>query len=1255
MGGQVAAPFFMEEAVLDESEIANTEPANTGDNTGNNNDIPAHNPPVAADYGIDNLIEIDEDTDLIIDVMSECSGDGIFFEEIIYPIDGNKNHEAIFDVDDLGNVTFTPKPDYFGTDTFRYVIRNNNDESDEGEVIVNVNAVNDEPVWIATRISNATQGQEYTFDLKEIVDDPEDDRLTFTATVLPGWFTLSEDGIIKGTPQNDDVGPIEFIVSVDDIQDNPTIILDIPVVTTHELRLIVINVNDEPAANDYNTQTNEDEILIIDKADIITNSCNDIDGDALFIEDIPTQTLRIGDVVDNGDGTITYTPMPDMNGDDWFSYTVNDGNGGTASANVLINVRPMEESFTSYYVDTSGSDANDGLTAQTAFRTVQKAISVVDGPVDIYIEAGIYNEASLNIPEDVALIGTNGVGLMQDSAILDGGGENFIIFSMGDGSSVQGVVMRNANYCIQVQPQENWITGVIIQNNLLYDFSHGINYSTTICEAPGAIINNTIDGFAESGDGFAVYGISVRNCPYVEIKNNIVTGTELRISLSASFAGVYDILGTGVICNNNVYKYVPSSRGDYVGYGELSEYTNNREVGEISQDPLFIDRYYNYYLHPDSPCLGAGEGGANIGAYGAYDMPEASFDYLVKRAGTSDQDAFDTAFKDDYGINTYVSNVAVVDEIRVKFTNKSNSNIGIASYAWDFDGDGGVDSTDIDPRLTYDVGGIYKHVVTLEVTDINGVSSQAMADFNVIANAYTKYMPWFNDKQSDNNFQASLSVTNVSESDNHLSITYKNSRPVEPLDDEIIELPMPVSLGKCIEWSPRDHVTQPDFNWGSIIIESPYPIVGRLAQTTEIYQASTYGLELVKEVDVDRYTRLYVPWYVDNPDNGYQTFVAIFNPSDTDTDIWVTYFSSDLPVTSETRRFTLGAGKSIAWRPHVDDPAEGHGRDIENTSIVKGAIKIVSRYEPIVGRVAQVNPDYGASAYILPYRKEKDAGTPTTLYASRWIDDLGNSGHHAYPAIIDVSNGTDVATSIDITYISTQQYDINDDINNEFYANVYTLEKDEPLAWRPVDDVIGKGNVIPNSQTITAGALKIEADDNIVGRIIRYNSEMDQFAGALEEPLSTPNALPVDAPYNYIMYAPYFHDEFGVRDNNDVSNSVNVTFINMVNTSNQTNLVEITYIPFDSNTYSEETRTFELRGDKCVWWRPHYPFQGGVDVDTISDPIVDQVPRASFTKGSISIKSEAPIIGRVHHQIITQDQNGNDFQSNYAIPFVPAE
>ena len=50
-----------------------------------------------------------------------------------------------------------------------------------------------------------------------------------------------------------------------------------------------------------------------------------------------------GTIVDNGDGTVTYTPKNNFNGSDHFTYTVRDANGDLSTATVTVTVTPVND------------------------------------------------------------------------------------------------------------------------------------------------------------------------------------------------------------------------------------------------------------------------------------------------------------------------------------------------------------------------------------------------------------------------------------------------------------------------------------------------------------------------------------------------------------------------------------------------------------------------------------------------------------------------------------------------------------------------------------------------------------------------------------------------------------------------------------------------------------------------------------------------------------------------------------------------
>jgi subtilisin family serine protease/subtilisin-like proprotein convertase family protein len=95
-----------------------------------------------------------------------------------------------------------------------------------------------------------------------------------------------------------------------------------------------------PDAIDDNATTNEDTPVTIA---VLAND-TDPDNDPLRVTAV-TQPAN-GSVTINGAGpnnTVTYTPDPNWNGTDVFTYTVSDGNGGFDTATVTVVVQPIND------------------------------------------------------------------------------------------------------------------------------------------------------------------------------------------------------------------------------------------------------------------------------------------------------------------------------------------------------------------------------------------------------------------------------------------------------------------------------------------------------------------------------------------------------------------------------------------------------------------------------------------------------------------------------------------------------------------------------------------------------------------------------------------------------------------------------------------------------------------------------------------------------------------------------------------------
>ena len=159
--------------------------------------------------------------------------------------------------------------------------------------------------------------------------DPDGNSLTVDSVGSPSNGTATNNGSdVTYTPNSGFIGTDSFDYVVSDGQGG----LDTARVTVQ-----VLEPNQPPSAADDDASTNEDNSVTID---VLAND-SDPDGDALTVSDV-TQGMH-GSVEINIDSTVTYTPNADFFGADSFKYYINDGNGGTDSATVHVDVKPIND------------------------------------------------------------------------------------------------------------------------------------------------------------------------------------------------------------------------------------------------------------------------------------------------------------------------------------------------------------------------------------------------------------------------------------------------------------------------------------------------------------------------------------------------------------------------------------------------------------------------------------------------------------------------------------------------------------------------------------------------------------------------------------------------------------------------------------------------------------------------------------------------------------------------------------------------
>nr|WP_255496825.1 MULTISPECIES: tandem-95 repeat protein [unclassified Mycolicibacterium] len=222
-----------------------------------------------------------------------------------------------------GSVTYTPDADYNGADTFTYTLSDGHGGTATGTVAVTVAAVNDAPVAAEGLTGAGAEDSTITGTLAG--SDIDSASLTYAvgAPASHGVVTLTGDSW-SYVPNANYFGADSFTYTVTDGSATSA-----PAVVT----IVVAAVNDVPHLVGDSAVVAADAVAVI----AVLDNDSDVDGDTLALTGVTAPAHGTAAV---SGGSVTYTPAADYVGGDTFTYTVDDGQGGTATGTVNIIVTP---------------------------------------------------------------------------------------------------------------------------------------------------------------------------------------------------------------------------------------------------------------------------------------------------------------------------------------------------------------------------------------------------------------------------------------------------------------------------------------------------------------------------------------------------------------------------------------------------------------------------------------------------------------------------------------------------------------------------------------------------------------------------------------------------------------------------------------------------------------------------------------------------------------------------------------------------
>ncbi len=284
-------------------------------------------PPVARD----DSATVDQDSPgqsiAVLSNDSDPDGDTLAVERVTQPSRGSL-------VNNGGSVTYRPNPGFFGIDSFTYVANDGRGGlSNTATVTVNVRqgggGQNRPPV---AHDDSATVDQDSPGQSIAVLSndsDPDGDTLAVEQVTQPSHGSVVNNGAsITYRPNPGFFGIDSFTYVANDgrggLSNSATVRITV--------RQGVGGQNRPPTANDDQAVTNPGKTV---KIEVLAND-SDPDGDPLKVSAI-TQPAN-GTATTNGT-TVSYKPNLGFRGTDTFTYTANDGRGGTDVANVTVTVR----------------------------------------------------------------------------------------------------------------------------------------------------------------------------------------------------------------------------------------------------------------------------------------------------------------------------------------------------------------------------------------------------------------------------------------------------------------------------------------------------------------------------------------------------------------------------------------------------------------------------------------------------------------------------------------------------------------------------------------------------------------------------------------------------------------------------------------------------------------------------------------------------------------------------------------------------
>jgi len=292
-----------------------------------------NHPPVATD---DTFIS-PEDTPLSVGAPGVLGNDNDVDRDRLTAVlvQGPGHGQVVLQAD--GAFTYTPALHFNGTDTFTYRANDGIVDSNVATVTLTITASNDVPI-ARDDVYNTPEDTPLTVSAPGVLanDNDVEDGVTALIAVLVtspahGRLVLQPDGAFVYTPNLHFNGNDSLTYQARDTSGTLS--------NTATVTITVLPVNDAPVAVNDSYTTDEDTALMVPAPGVLAND-SDVDSATLTLSVVPP---LFGTLVLQPDGAFVYTPNLHFNGNDSFTYKLNDGSLDSNVAMVTITVNAVND------------------------------------------------------------------------------------------------------------------------------------------------------------------------------------------------------------------------------------------------------------------------------------------------------------------------------------------------------------------------------------------------------------------------------------------------------------------------------------------------------------------------------------------------------------------------------------------------------------------------------------------------------------------------------------------------------------------------------------------------------------------------------------------------------------------------------------------------------------------------------------------------------------------------------------------------